>query len=346
MPISTELLTRFGLPTDSGPERLRAAIDALPDGWNRLFFSGDGRSEMISVAEVPATEEFEPIPLSYRPARWTYRRVNLGSDVVGELLEVPRQEETPNPPPTEGEKMLVRLFSRQESMFTEVSQGGFLLASWIPARLTREIKDTLLASLGAATEPLMVSLSPPWQESVDIVLDPSGPFAQRGALAGVKLMKRAFLQKEPRWKFLTLYQVLEHGFLLSILNTLNSQFLMSPIPAIDDATEALKHDLRKFVELIRAHSLNEAFKDLETNFKTINTSNRFAAALERQWGRQGSQVPSNHKGAFICYKIRCAIVHAGDALTYDAYVDADAAVISLLGPLEKAVIKYAGITFA
>ena len=190
----------------------------------------------------------------------------------------------------------------------------------------------------------MVSLPPPWQQSVDIVLDPSSPFLQTGARAAVKLMKRAFLQKEPRWKFLTLYQVLEHGFLLTILNTVNSQFIADPRQAIDDAAEALKNDLAKFVELIKNHSLNDAFNDLESNFKAINTSNRFAAALERQWDKQGSQAPRNQKGAFICYKIRCAIVHAGDALTYEAYVDADEAVISLLGALERAVVKYAGIT--
>jgi hypothetical protein len=311
-----------------------------------LLFSGDGRSELLSVAETAAIEEFESFPLPHGLTQWVFHRINLGPDIVGQLLEVPREEDTLGPPPTAGEKMFVRLFSQDQSVFEEVRKGGLLLASWTPARLSREVRDTLLASFGVSATPPAIPSSIPWAQSVDIVLDPSSPFLQKGSLAAVKLMNRAFRQTEPRWKFLTLYQVLEHGFLLSILNALNSQFLQHPAQAINDAAEALKNDLTKFVELIKAHSLNSTFDELESNLKSIELTNRFAAALERQWQKESSRVQGDQKGAFICYKIRCSIVHAGDSLTYEAYTDADAAVILALSCLEKAVIKYAGISVA
>jgi hypothetical protein len=84
--------------------------------------------------------------------------------------------------------------------------------------------------------------------------------------------------------------------------------------------------------------------------KSKNSGNRFAAALEHSFQHSGQPKTikgKGQKGVLICYKIRCAIVHAGaSSPIFDAYPDGPACLEPLLPVCELAVLQFMGIAAA
>jgi len=75
-----------------------------------------------------------------------------------------------------------------------------------------------------------------------------------------------------------------------------------------------------------------------------NNGNRYVTMLEREYDsdpRKKDFQGMFQKGAFLCYKVRGSIVHAGGtSLIFEHFEDGEEALLELVMPLEQAVLKY------
>ena len=92
------------------------------------------------------------------------------------------------------------------------------------------------------------------------------------------------------------------------------------------AATSLDSELNQFLALVQTSTLEKHFESVHDAFENARISgNRFAAALEHSFKQTGQIKVAKgkwQKGVLICYKIRCAIVHAGlTSPLFDAYAD-------------------------
>jgi hypothetical protein len=95
------------------------------------------------------------------------------------------------------------------------------------------------------------------------------------------------------------------------------------------------------------YDMNSFIEDFVPCIKSLSgNSNKYVIKLTRELPEYRLNKRSNFEnGVFLCYKVRCSIVHAvASALTIDEFSDADDALRSLIIPLENAVMKYVGIS--
>ena len=148
---------------------------------------------------------------------------------------------------------------------------------------------------------------------------------------------------------MSLYRIFEHGYLSEVFETLKSAFFASPKDSLAAATLSLESELNQFLTLVQHTGLDNTFATLHDEFEKSRASgNRFAAALEHSFQQSGqlkSLKTKWQKGVLICYKIRCAIVHAGvSSLIFDAYADGPACLEAVLPACESAVLQFMGIS--
>jgi hypothetical protein len=161
------------------------------------------------------------------------------------------------------------------------------------------------------------------------------------------LLREAFLQSIPRWRFLQFYRILEQGYLDVILEKLKVEFKGAPKQALADASKSLESEYEQLRTLINTANLSGFFEevvDLIASRKNDSMNpNRFAWNLEK--GIEGRGSRKGDKGAALVYAIRCAIAHAGDrSVFYEQCEDADVLVLDILPVLESAVFSFIGIS--
>ena len=115
--------------------------------------------------------------------------------------------------------------------------------------------------------------------------------------------------------------------------------------AVAAATKALESELNQLKNTAVAHRLEAYFEEMaDLLAQGYAARNRFAIALRRDMDADERTKQFRKKfeqGILICYKLRCSIVHAGDTyLLYDNFDDADAFLLGLIEPLEKAIMTY------
>ena len=102
--------------------------------------------------------------------------------------------------------------------------------------------------------------------------------------------------------------------------------------------------------LVEACHLETEFEIFCDDFeKATKALNRFAAAIEYAIDKTAlDKAPKkSKKGALLCYKIRCAIVHGGSSgPIFDSYDDANDLIDFVLPSLEYAVSKFLGISYS
>jgi len=149
-----------------------------------------------------------------------------------------------------------------------------------------------------------------------------------------------------KWRYLALYRIFEHGYLLHVFDKLKADFFLSPKESLTAATNSLDSELNQLLALVKDVALDSHFAEIYDKFVTIkNAGNRFACALEHSYSKgEHYKVYKESKikqGVLVCYKIRCSIVHAGvSSPIFDSYPDAGACLEALVSSLEIAAIHF------
>ena len=158
---------------------------------------------------------------------------------------------------------------------------------------------------------------------------------------------------KPKWRYLSLYRILEHGYLSEVFHTLMTEFFSTPKDSLKKASDAVGSEFTQFMALAETGSLETDFQVLLDEFEKAKAlPNQFAIKVDRsiQQGRElaGFTSPANwRRGVLVCYKIRNAIVHAGlPSPIFEAFPDGSECLEALLPTLELLTLKFLGITIA
>lgn len=162
-------------------------------------------------------------------------------------------------------------------------------------------------------------------------------------LSSIKLLGSALNEKNPKWRFLSLYRILENGYLGELLKKINTDFLADPDRTIADAQKTLKSEVVQFFEYVKSKAIESQFDDFNTRFEQLISDKNFLAhAIQRKI--DGSADSTWKTGVLCAYKIRCAIAHAGVGDTYvELHADWKSCLEYLLPPLEEAALLSHGI---
>ena len=194
---------------------------------------------------------------------------------------------------------------------------------------------------------------PAWISKTQITLDPSGKI--KGANTHGQRFEALFLEAisevKAKWRFLSIYRVLEHGYLSEVFQTIQAGFFASPKETLEAGLNSLESEVKQFVALVNAAGLTGQFEVFHDEFDQCKTGgNRFSTALDHSItkGGQIKQLTGKwQKGVLLFYKVRCAVVHAGIASPmFDAYPDGPACLEKLLPTCEQIMFDFLGVSMA
>jgi hypothetical protein len=162
------------------------------------------------------------------------------------------------------------------------------------------------------------------------------------------LLTLAAQEESIRWRFLGFYRILERGYLNAVLDSINQTFFQAPKMSIGNAEKILSNEINQLVELVKNYQLKSFFEQFAQEVKNLKKNgNRYVTTLDREYDtdpRKKDFQGAFQKGAFLCYKVRCSIVHAGGtSLIFEHFEDGEEALLELVMPLEQAVLKYLDI---
>jgi hypothetical protein len=229
----------------------------------------------------------------------------------------------------------------KKCVYSVMDAGG---TASFPFRLVKEWSQVWPLLEGSATPPIWVSKDQMQLLSNSRLLEKTVP-----ATRFQDLLLEAVSEVKAKWRYLSIYRILEHGYLATVFETLRSSFFSSPKESIASAATALDSELNQFFALAQNAALQVYFESLHDAFYRARASgNRFASALEHSLNQTGQvKLAKNksQKGVLICYKTRCAIVHAGaSSPIFDAYPDGPECLEIMLPECESALLQFVGIT--
>ncbi len=210
-----------------------------------------------------------------------------------------------------------------------------------PKLLSAETKRTVSAMLSLEGAGLGLVFSPPsiFDSAGEIFIKQASCFTE---IQG-RLVHEAMSSIHPKWKFLSLYRILENSYLQNIKNSLVRDFDRDAAKAVEEAQKKLSSEVFQLIDLMKARGIEAEFMNFNSEFeKQITASNRYIIALDRSakndanYGSKDLAV----KGAVRFYKIRCSIAHAGtSSVIYEQLADANAAMVTLLPSVESIVYR-------
>lgn len=295
----------------------------------------------------PPIRHFKLLKSRFEIKDWRYRQINYGRSLL-EALEIPKPEyRTPanSLPPSEAEEMLIEAWLTDESLVTPLQSNATdssILAAWPSTDTSATYLSVLNSLLNAESisTPAQLSL---WHRASIINIDPDSLLLSTDPLR--RIFTSALTQDVPSRRFMGLYRVLEHGYLTSILNELQSSYFSDPVEALRNAQDALKSEVEQLTALMNHHSLSTYFEDIHNLVDRMRGFNTFAAALvkkvkaSRETKGQGSNKATH--GARYFYQIRCAVAHAGTSRIFiEQYNDSEPLIEQVLEPAERAVHDY------
>jgi hypothetical protein len=221
----------------------------------------------------------------------------------------------------------------------------------VPAGLGKEFPRNMLDAWSKVTPILSGTVVPPsWVSNSQFqVASAAQLFATTAPRMNFRIpFLAAVSELNEKWRFLSLYQIFEHGYVSEMYNTLVSGFFLHPEDAVSEATKALKSEVVQFLNLAETRSLDSYFVSLWDAFSAmLKANNSLALAIEKdinKTGRFNADTPDLKKGVIVCYKIRCAIVHAGlSAPIFDSFGDASQFLQAILPSCEQAAMAFLGI---
>lgn len=225
--------------------------------------------------------------------------------------------------------------------------AGFAIVAE-PLHVKQEIVRTVAAVFGLEDAGFSLSVAPPsaMQSATNILIGP--PTRAFSEVQG-RLVFEATSVTHPKWRFLSLYRILENAYLRNIKQTLVDDFEKDASKAVEEAAKKLSSEVNQLIYLMKSQQLDAQFIAFNDEFETqLAQNNRYITALDRNARADGNYGSKDvaEKAVVRFYKMRCSIAHAGtSSVIYEQLPDANAATIALLPAVEAIAHGSLNITF-
>lgn len=184
--------------------------------------------------------------------------------------------------------------------------------------------------------------APKWTRHKVVELQAGGLVHRPEMLSG-KLLQEALAESRARWRFIALYRVFESAYLLALVDSFKASFFANPKRATSQVKDALDSELNQFKEVVSVNNLQQYFEAIRDEAIKLS-GNTLVKAIEAELRESGEKGPSWKVGVAIIYKLRCAIVHAGQKhVVFDRHNDGNDALVALVPLLEDAVLALLGL---
>jgi len=206
-----------------------------------------------------------------------------------------------------------------------------------PLPIKPEVTRTIAAVFGFEDAGLGLSVAPPsiTQSAANIHIgSPTRCFSE---VQG-RLVFEAASVTHPKWRFLSLYRILENAYLRNIREALLDDFDKDASKAVEEAKKKLSSEVNQLINLMKSRQLDAQFIAFNDEFENqLAQHNRYISALDKNAETDGNygNKDVSVKAVVRFYKMRCSIAHAGtSSVIYEQLPDANAATIALLPAVE------------
>lgn len=323
-------------------------------GFAETVFGLSGQ-EFLAAAKTALSARFLfDAHQASRPVReWKYLELSARGSLECIATLVP--DATGVKPPTAAAQLLAATWFTEPAVVDNEQLGATVLARAFATAGSHGKFARRLVEEWEFVCPLVdgVNMPPAWFAKYQIgILDQARVIsASNQPLRFQELFLGAVSEVKTKWRFLSIYRVLEHGYLSELFHTLETQFFKAPKESVSAALTALDSELNQFIALANSAGIRGRFETFCDEFEAVKKSgNRFACAIDRSIDMSGQLRSSPvkwQKGVLVFYKIRCAIVHAGLASPmFDAYADGTECLDKLLPTSEAAMLDFLGLSVA
>ncbi len=313
------------------------------------LFSDGAKAVFNSLLDsLPLTASVEVVDCSTEIANWRYRIIECDGVLCARVVEVPfTWDASRKAPPTDVESLLVQAWLSSDRITDEKDclRKNIVVFEWLP-KVPEATKSVTRALSGVVPRGSSNQTTRSWSDAGLVALKTTSRLLQHN---DGELLRRLFgesaTEQAPRWRFLSLYRILEHGYLENVFKDLASRFFSEPKESLDSATNALKSEVEQFVRLVDLNSLKSHFEEIcRINDSLTASGNQFAILLEREAKKRSTYQEAFKRGVALCYQTRCSIVHAGShSVVFDKSPGGDTALLAFLPEMEKAAAQFLGI---
>lgn len=300
-------------------------------------------SELLPAVADPLFEKIEPVEIG-AVSRWRYAELSAAGNVLCEIVEVPTAWGDSRPP-SAVESLLAKAWLVEEQYDPQGICERFAntaLICWRPGG-KRLSTDIVLASSGLSRRQAEVQFDLALRAKTRIaVADDSLLVTGQGAEVYARLLQRALSETHAELKFLYFYRVFERAYLYGAFTKLSADFFSDPRQAIAVAEKTVSNERLSFISLVgSSNDVSSWFELIDEEASSLKIKNHFLMAVTRSCDSDKWMLDKERwkRGCSISYKIRCAIVHAGErGPVFEEFIDAESACAALLPYLEGAAI--------
>lgn len=163
-----------------------------------------------------------------------------------------------------------------------------------------------------------------------------------------RLLLEASSVQHPKWRFLSLYRILENAYLENIKTALLDAFDEDASKAVESAKAKLASEVNQLASLAESAGLVTEFEEFNVEVDAqILAGNKYITMLDRSAEKEVLyKAPEVYKkGVQRFYKMRCSIAHAGtSSVIYEQFSDANVGTLALLPSVEAIALKSLKIT--
>ncbi|NOK34551.1 hypothetical protein HMI49_15225 [Corallococcus exercitus] len=346
------VLEALGADSEIPRERVAEVVASASTDLSPFVFTEVGQNQLIGLLQGgQLSRRFNLLRPRAEFQGWRYKRVVLGGSQF-DALEIPgRDPDDSSLPPTEAEQFLIEAWVSDLQLVRPVmepSTESYVLVARpvtdqgdyeavIPALFNAE------SSVASSLKCLLHGAQAVAVDSQSVLLEPTEAPLRR-------IFASALIQETASRRFMSLYRVLEHGYLKSILDDLRNVFFENPSLSIGRAQDALSSELQQLRALMERHSLHTHFEEIHDAIDNRRGANRFAAALHKRLkseGKGGGGSSKAGQGAAYVYQVRCAIAHAGTSRIFiEMFPDSEELIEQIITPVEQVVHAYLKIKVA
>lgn len=347
------IATALGIAPNAAIADLEARLAEIETPYMNIIFSEEGKEIIKTLESLKDKYSAEIIEVERQLDDWRYAEFGSPAGTIAKALLIPSAGLADKTPPTLGEEMLIRGWAQCPELvnISDNSIRGRILLLWDKSHHDVEpsvFRPNMLSLLGFTQALPKSANSEPWLSSTRFEFTASSRLLQTTSGDRLsELMQLALLERTLRWRFLSLYRILEYDYLRTVFDQIKNNFLTNPKATLDNATTSLKNEFNQLRGLSSAYGLDDFFEEIYSVVKKLKSGNRFANALEKQCegdSRLKESPGVAAKGLLLTYLARCAIVHAGEgAPIYESFQDAEEVLVSIVPLLEKTIFQYLGV---
>ena len=354
MTIPGHILKQLNLADGTTRDQLAVALESGASTFPLMILSSpEARKGLQESLDAYQSQRLELLPCTTRLTAYSYKEIQFLDGRKITIACFPEELPGGVSPPSRCEMLLLVRWLLDPTFALsnwDVEQKGKALIVWpedlFKSDVHRSLVDVITTSIADGAVALNVSplLTADTVQFGDLKRFNDDHFTKN-------LTASALQESNLKWRFLGLYRIMENGYLWYILQNIKTKFMDDPGRTIEQASDALKNEVSRFLELTKICGLETIFDAFQVAFDTLIASNSvFAVGLSRAAAPTMKKNQANAKwqrGVIHCYKIRCSIAHAGGSDVYiERYADWRNGLEKLLPHLERVVLCSVGISLS